>query len=390
MEKYTVKNGKKLRYGFTTGSCAAAAAAAAAQMLLTGSRIAGARINLPSGETADFIIEDAELKEGYARCAVIKDGGDDPDVTHGARICARAAYTAEGITLKGGEGVGVVTAKGLQVPPGEPAINPVPRKMILENTARIMEKCGYDGGLEIEISVPGGEEIARKTYNPRLGIRGGISILGTTGIVDPMSEKALVDTIKAVIDRQYEEDPVHILIAPGNYGRDFCREYLRLDIERAVPVSNYIGEALDYIRYKGFQKILFVGHTGKLIKIAAGVMNTHSSCADCRMEIIGVHSALNGAAPETVRQIMDCITTDDAFDLIKDEPYYEAVKKSILDKVLYHLNYRLKSEAEIETIMFTTDRRHIIQSSGAADVMRYYRIREDDAPERSAIDGKEK
>lgn len=150
-------------------------------------------------------------------------------------------------------------------------------------------------GLDVEISVPGGDEIAKKTYNPRLGIVGGISILGTSGVVDPMSEKALIDTIKVVVDRQHAKDPEHILIAPGNYGRDFCREELGLDIENAVPVSNYIGEALDYIRYKGFKKILFVGHTGKLIKTAAGIMNTHSSYADGRMEIIAVHSALWGA-----------------------------------------------------------------------------------------------
>lgn len=374
MEKFTVKNGKALRFGYTTGSCATAASAAAAEMLLSGRRVERAEITLPSGEKASFDIEEIDMKEGEVTCAVTKDGGDDPDATHGAKIFARVRRAQEGIQLEGGKGVGTVTAKGLQCKAGEAAINPAPRKMIVENARRILQRYGADCGLAIEISVPDGEMIAKKTYNPRLGIVGGISILGTTGIVDPMSEKALVDTIKAVVDKQYAEDPENILIAPGNYGRDFCREHLGLDIERAVTISNYIGEALDYIRYKGFKKILLVGHTGKLIKIAAGVMNTHSSYADCRMEVIGVHSAICGADGQTVAKIMNCITTDDAFDLIKDKSYYEAVKNRILEKVLYHLRFRLKGEAEIEIVMFTTDRTHIIKSSRADQMAALYRI----------------
>lgn len=376
MEKYTVKSGKKLRFGYTTGSCATAASAAAAEILLGGENIRAVTITLPSGETAVFDIEIIEKKRQRVVCAVTKDGGDDPDVTHGARILAAVTKNDNGnkeIVLKGGSGVGTVTAKGLQCAVGEAAINPVPRKMIRENVEAIMDRHRYKEGLEIEISVPGGEDIAKHTYNPRLGIVGGISILGTSGIVDPMSEKALVDTIKIVVDRQHADDPEHILISPGNYGRDFCREDLQLDIEKSVPVSNYIGEALDYIRYKGFKKILFAGHTGKLIKIAAGIMNTHSSYADGRMEVIGVHSAMAGADAETIKKIMNCITTDEAFDLIKEKPYYEAVKASILDKVLCHLNYRLKGDAEIQVIMFTSDRSHIMKSDGADQLIEYYR-----------------
>lgn len=369
MEKFTVKNGKKLKYGFTTGSCAAAAATAAAAMLLSGEKMQEAEITLPSGETVSLPVVDAELKPEQVICAVIKDGGDDPDVTHGARIFAKVSRSqVPGVLLKGGEGVGVVTAKGLQIAEGEAAINPVPRRQIAENLRRIAAGCHYDlqeKGLEVVISVPGGAEIAKKTYNPRLGIVGGISILGTTGIVDPMSEKALIDTIKTVIDKAYAENPKRILIAPGNYGRDFCKEVLGLSIDRAVPVSNYMGEALDYIRYKGFEEVLLVGHTGKLIKLAAGIMNTHSSCADGRMEVIGVHSALCGADTETVKGIMQCITTDQAFDLLKEKPYYEAVKASILEKVMYHLAFRLKQTIRIETVLFTGDRNHVIKSAGA-------------------------
>ena len=369
MEKYTVKNGKALRYGFTTGSCATAAAAAAAQMLLTDTAVIDAVITLPGGEQATFGIGQIDRSKSSVSCCVTKDGGDDPDATHGAEIFAAVTKAKQpGICIRGGVGVGTVTAKGLKIPVGEAAINPVPRRMIKENLQRIAKKNGFDlaqEGLEVVISVPSGVEIAKKTYNPRLGIVGGISILGTTGIVDPMSEKALVDTIKAVIDKQYAENPKRILIAPGNYGRDFCRESLHLEIERAVPVSNYIGEALDYIKYKGFQEVLLVGHTGKLIKIAAGVMNTHSAYADARMEVIGVHSAICGADGETVHRIMQCVTTDQAFDLLKEKPYYGAVKAAILEKILYHLGFRLKEETKIEVILFTGDRNHVMKSAGA-------------------------
>ena len=365
-EKYMIKNGKRLRCGYTTGSCATAAAAAAAEMLLTGKTISQAAIRLPDGETVLFDVEEPEIRGGQASCAIIKDSGDDPDVTHGLAIRARVQKDEEpGIRLTRGPGVGQVTMKGLQIPPGEPAINPVPRKMIRENVEKICADHRYEGGLTIEISAPGGEEIAQKTFNPRLGIVGGISILGTTGVVEPMSEKALVDTIRVEIDKRYEEDPEKILIAPGNYGRAFCLEELGLDIEHSAQISNYVGEALDYIKYKGFREILFVGHTGKLLKVAAGVMNTHSSYADCRMEIIAAHSACLGASPAKVQEIMKCLTTDDAFELIREEPYFEGVKERILAKALDHLNFRLKNEVKIEIVMFTTSREHIIMSDGA-------------------------
>lgn len=372
MEKFAVVGGKALRRGYTTGSCATATATAAAEMLLSGKQITDVTILLPSGDKVAFEIDDIVIAKEFVSCSTIKDGGDDPDATHGAKIFAKVSIADKDITIKGGKGVGTVTAKGLQIPPGEPAINPMPRKMIRENVTRVTEQHKYTKGLEVEISVPEGEEIAKKTFNPRMGILGGISILGTTGVVEPMSEKALVDTFKSVIDQQYVQDPEHILISPGNYGKDFCRDYLNLDIEKSVQISNFVGECLDYIKYKGFKKILFVGHTGKLIKLAAGIMNTHSAYADARMEIIGIYSALSGAGTETLNQIMNCVTTDDAFDLIKDKPYYEEVKERLLDRVMYHLNYRLKEEVEIEVVMYTNDRNHIIKSNGADSLIKYF------------------
>lgn len=365
--EFVVKNGKKLRIGYTTGSCAAAAASAAVYMLIKGVTVPAVEIKLPSGNNVIFQINNIDLKGEVAACSVTKDGGDDPDATHGMEIFARVSKRdSEGILIDGGEGIGRVTEGGLQCSVGEAAINPVPRKMIAENIERIAGKLKYKGGFDVLIYAPEGKERAKKTFNERLGILNGISILGTTGIVDPMSEKALIDTIKTCVDRQKEVDGSNILISPGNYGKKYCKTELGIDITRAVEISNYVGESLDYIKYKGFKNILFVGHTGKLIKTAAGIMNTHSQYADGRMEIIASHSAACGANSQTVQAILGCITTDKAFDLIKDEEFYEEVKKRILERSLFNLRYRLKDDSiNIEVIMFTTDRNHIIKSEGA-------------------------
>lgn len=198
-EEYDVVHGKKLRRGYTTGSTAAAAAAAAVEMLLSGQAVLHAGIRLPGGERAVFDIENIEITEGRVVCSVTKDGGDDPDATTGLAIYAEASWRKspgeQKIMLEAGEGVGRVTKPGLACAVGEPAINPVPRKMILENVERILDRSRCETPVLIRISVPGGQEVAKKTFNPRLGILGGISILGTTGIVEPMSEKALIGSI---------------------------------------------------------------------------------------------------------------------------------------------------------------------------------------------------
>ncbi len=378
-EDYVVKNGERLRCGFTTGSCAAAASSAAAEMALTGLAVPAVSIRLPKGEEAAFTVNNPEISRGYARCSVTKDGGDDPDVTTGLEIFSEVRLTSEEgadksgrVIVDGGSGVGRVTKPGLARKPGEAAINPVPLEMIEKNVRNVLDRHGFKGDAEVIISVPGGEETARKTFNPRLGIEGGISILGTTGIVEPMSEKALIDTVIAEINVHRARDGEKIIITPGNYGSDFIEGYLGLDIRKAVQCSNFIGETLDYLRYAGFGKILLAGHTGKLIKLASGIMNTHSSYADGRMEIIASHAAMSGASSETVRKIMDCITTDQALDLVKSEQFYENIKESVTEKVMEHLKFRLKDECEIEVVMFTSDRGHIMKSSGADRLIREF------------------
>ena len=373
-EKYVVKGGKELKIGYTTGSCASAASTASAMALLTGKRVDSVKITLPANVEVIFNVEDQRINGHDVSSAVRKDGGDDPDATHGMLIYSKVALRDDNeITISGGEGIGVVTSKGLQCPVGAPAINPVPQKMIRENLKRLAESLGYSGGFDVTIYAPEGEERAKKTFNGRMGIVGGISILGTTGIVDPMSEKALMDTVKAMADRQKALDPDKVLISPGNYGKDFCKNSLGLDITRAVEISNFLGESLDYLCYKEFKKVLLVGHTGKLVKIAAGVMNTHSHVADGRMEIIASHAGCLGAKPEVMEEILKCITTDQAFDLIKDEPYYQQVKARILDKVMYHLNYRVKDQMQIEVVMFSTEKTHIIMSPGAMELIEEFK-----------------
>lgn len=369
-----VKNGKELRMGYTTGSCATAASVAGAVMLLTGDRVPSASITLPNQESVLFHIEDIELNSQSVSCVVVKDAGDDPDATDKARIKATVSLSDSGITVLGGKGVGVVTAVGLQCEVGQPAINPVPMKMIKENIGRVLGQYDYKKGIVVEISVLNGEEIAKKTFNPRLGIVGGISILGTTGIVEPMSEKALVDTIKIMIDKQYIINKENILISPGNYGRDYCKNILNINIDNAVKVSNYIGEALDYIAYKGFKRVLFVGHVGKLVKLAGGVMNTHSSVADCRMEIITAHAALCGATTLAIKQIMECITTDNAIEIIEKEGLTQKVWQSVMDKIKYQIDYRVRNSdgISVEVIMFKTDDSMLSCSNNAHDMKKYF------------------
>ncbi len=371
-----VKNGRELRCGYTTGSCATAAAAAAAQMLLSGKRVYTVSIELPGGQYASFDIENAEIQEDWARCSVTKDAGDDPDVTNGLAIFAAVRREAnQEITLTAGVGVGVVTGGGLPCAPGEPAINPVPRRMICQNVRAVCEQHSYRGGLQVEISAPGGEEIAKQTFNPRLGIVGGISILGTTGIVEPMSEQALVETIQICVRKAKTRDSARILLSPGNYGRDYCLRQLGVDLENGIKFSNFLGETLDYIVYEGFTEALLVGHIGKLVKVAGGVMNTHSSVADCRMEILAAHAALAGADRAAVAAIMDCKTTDAAIQILEETELHEKVYASLLAKIQYHIDYRTKGRCRVELILFSTEDKLIARTEGALALAAYFQER---------------
>ncbi|OPX45741.1 cobalt-precorrin-6A synthase [Ruminiclostridium hungatei] len=374
MNSYILKDGRKLKCGYTTGSCAAGAAKACAEMLLSGSPVAEVAVNTPSGSSLSLQVEAVVLQQEWVSCAVTKDAGDDPDITHGIRIFAKVQKTDGGIALEGGKGVGRVTRKGLACAVGEAAINPVPRKMICEALLETAQKYRYEGGFSVLISAENGEEIGRKTFNPRLGITGGISILGTSGIVEPMSEKALIDTIHLEIDSRVEEaaGTQVLLVTPGNYGRDFTIRQLGLDTEKGIKCSNFIGETIDYAVYRNISNILLIGHAGKLCKIAGGIMNTHSRTADCRCEIFAAHAALSGASAELAGNIMEAATTEEIDGLLKEAGLAEKVYGSLMSKLEYHLNLRASGKSRVEAIMFT-GREACCQTPGAARLVQMLR-----------------
>ncbi len=376
MDNYIIKDGKKLKKGFTTGSCATACATACLTALLSQEKVEKTEILLPSGEKVTFTIERITFDENdknSAECTIIKDAGDDPDVTHGAEICGKVMLTKEkGILIDGGIGVGRVTCEGLKQKIGEAAINPVPKQMIANNIKLTAEKFGYTGGVNVIIFVPNGEEIAKNTFNERLGIIGGISILGTTGIVEPMSNKAIIDTTKLTIDKIASVQRDFILLVFGNYGEDFCKNKLHFSLNNSVQISNFVGEALDYVKYKGFKKILLVGHTGKIVKLAGGIMDTHSKIADCRMEIISAHTALNGGSPDTIKKIMSSLTTDKAFEIIENENYFCNVLTSIEKKITFSVNYRLKNEVEFAFYAFGAKENFTFYSDNYKEIEKYF------------------
>ena len=342
MEKYVTVDGKSLRMGYTTGSCAAAASKAAAMMLLTGKPVENIKLLTPKGIELDLTVEDITISKDRVSCAIRKDSGDDPDVTHGALIYSEVSLTDNDgeVEIDGGKGVGRVTKPGLDQPVGNAAINSTPRRMIRENLQEVMELTGYEGGLSVVISIPLGEELARKTFNPRLGIEGGISVIGTTGIVEPMSEQALIDTIKVELRQKRELGCEYVLLTPGNYGSDFIRDGMGLDPETAVQTSNFIGDSLDYCVELGFKGALLIGHIGKLVKIAGNMMNTHSKYGDCRMEILGSAAAICGVSRESAEYILGCAACDEAVRVLKEEGIDEATLKIVSDRIGHNLANR--------------------------------------------------
>ncbi|MDD5830069.1 MAG: cobalt-precorrin-5B (C(1))-methyltransferase CbiD [Lachnospira sp.] len=355
LEKYVSKGSKKLRCGFTTGTCAAAASAGAARMLLSGKVIENITVITPSGNSVTVGLTDIKKENDYVSCAVQKDSGDDPDVTDKILVYSTVSYKKSGITVDGGEGVGRVTKKGLKQQIGEAAINPVPRKMIEEQLKTAASDYSYDGGLKAVISVPMGIQIAKKTFNPRLGIEGGISILGTTGIVEPMSEQALIDTISVELDVRKAQNEEFIIVTPGNYGQDFLRDNLGIAVDKCVKCSNFIGDTIDMCIEKGFKSMLLVGHIGKLSKLGCTIYNTHSRYADGRMEAFALCAALCGAERQVLENILGCITTDAALEILKKEGIFDETIKMLEKRIDRSLKLRAKGSIEIGMITFSEE-----------------------------------
>ena len=354
MEEYQFSQGKNLRCGYTTGSCATAAAKAAATMLLTGERVDSVRIDTPKGITLNLEPLQVELAENYVSCAIRKDSGDDPDDTNGILVFAKVERAVEpGVHIEGGVGVGRVTKPGLACAVGGPAINPTPRRMITSEVGSVMEQTGYTDGLMVTISIPEGVEIAKKTFNPRLGIIGGLSVLGTSGIVEPMSEKALIETMYVEMRAQKARGNKDLLVFFGNYGEDFTRDVMQLDLEGAVTCSNFVGELLDYAVYLGFETLLLIGHSGKLVKLAQGVMNTHSKYADCRTELFALLAMFHGASVEVGKEIYGCLTTDEVTKVLKREQLFEPVMEQVTQKIDFYMQHRVHGKIKTAAFMFS-------------------------------------
>lgn len=408
---------RQLKSGFTTGTCAAAAAMAAAQALAGGRKREYVSLMTPGGREAAFEVlwqPECGEKAGGGQdgfwpgsespekqiCMVRKDSGDDPDVTNGTLIGAAVSFgenvqraeesgeelpgiysdhsQSPSVYLTGGIGVGRVTKKGLKCPVGYPAINPVPRQMIAEAARTALWNLGCERPVYIEIFIPAGRELALKTFNPRLGIEGGISVLGTTGIVNPMSEQALIETIRLDIRVQAAENRTLLAVAPGNYGEAFLREEMGLSMDAFVKCSNFVGETFSMLKEEGVRQALFAGHLGKLIKVAGGVMNTHSKYGDRRMEILADclaetwnseekrsgRSALNRRREEVIGQILSMNTTDQAAEFLSAQGLLASVMKTVTGRIKSVLESRFQIETEV--IVFSGSAGILGMTAGAA------------------------
>ncbi len=365
-----------MRNGFTTGSCAAAASKAAMYMLITGKDKKSISIDTPKGIVYTTDILDIQRTEDSVTCAVKKDSGDDPDITNGMLIYSTVTFAGKensknyNVLIDGGEGVGRVTKPGLDQNVGEAAINSVPRQMIEKEVREVCDLFDIEEDVKVIISVPGGKEIALKTFNPKLGIEDGISIIGTSGIVEPMSTKALLDTIKLELKQRKELGYDYVAVSPGNYGLDFMRDTYGYDLDKSVKCSNYIGNTIDMAVELGFKDILFVGHIGKLIKVAGGIMNTHSKEADCRMEILSAIGIKHSVPYEVLDKILDCVTTEEACRLLKECDKCDEVCSDAAERICSNLERRSGGNLKVECIVFSKEIGELAKSSGAKDYIK--------------------
>lgn len=388
MEYYVTKNQKKLRCGITTGTCAAAAAKAAAELLLFGRYEESVFVHIPKGVNISvpvFLSTDTGEKAEYG---VEKDSGDDPDVTNHAEIFASVERMKEGtvspkeafcskqypnLFLDGGFGVGRVQKDGMEQKKGQAAINAVPREMIFQVVGEACKLAEYQGKLLIRIRVPQGEELAKRTFNPRLGIEGGISILGTSGMIEPMSEKAIVDTIEMQIRQLQIQGERSLLVTPGNYGQGYASSFLHLDLEKSIKCSNYIGDTLDLAVAYRMQNFLLVGNLGKLVKLAAGIMNTHSRVADGRCEILAVHAVLCGGDTRIALEIMECINTEQILQILEEHGLREQVIESLCAKIEKHISYRTGDRMKAGVVLFSEKFGYLGRTAKAEEILEIFR-----------------
>ena len=375
MEALVYKDKKMLRRGYTTGTCAALAAQGAVSFLVSGIWPETAEFMTPAGQMVRVPLMEKKAGNGAASCAVKKDAGDDPDVTDGLLVFAQARFLPENtgnarVIIDGGEGVGRVTKAGLDQPVGAAAINSVPRRMIETAVAEVLEEAGLDRTVEILIFVPGGERTAEKTFNPVLGITGGISILGTSGIVEPMSEEALIETIRAHMQVLRSEGRRFAAAVPGNMGERFLWSYLEREGIGKIPAvvcSNFVGRTLDMAGELGFSGLLLAGHLGKLVKLGCGIMNTHSREGDCRMELLTAFAVKIGVELPVAQQILTCVTTEEAVRILDSCGKRVPVMEAAMERIFYYLNKRAGGKMQVECLMYANEFGELAKSEGVEE-----------------------
>ena len=363
-------------------------------MLLTGKLKQNITIQTPKGILFQTEILETTRSETEVTCAVRKDGGDDPDITSGTLIFSTVRFADREkkipgqnnrqlsgihveamqekravICIDGGEGVGRVTKPGLDQQVGNAAINHVPREMIEKEVREVCALTDEWADILVEISVPEGEELASQTFNPRLGITGGLSILGTSGIVEPMSSRALLETIRVELKQKRALGNSIVAVSPGNYGLDYMKRTYGYDLDKSVKCSNFIGDTIDMAVENGFKAMLLTGHIGKLVKVAGGIMNTHSREGDCRMELIASSALLAGADADTACQILFCVTTEEAVNVLKKAGICEQTMKLIMQKIMFYLNKRAAGKIVVECILYSNEHGGLGESDGAAELI---------------------
>ncbi len=353
LELYIDKDGEKLRCGYTTGSCATAAAKAAAIMVLEQKPITVVEIETPAGIDLNLSVNNIEIKDNFAIASITKDGGDDADSTDGMEIYAKVSLNdGKEINITGGVGIGKITKKGIYGEIGDYAINPVPKEMIEKELKKICSSCGFD----VEIFAPEGVEISKRTFNKNIGIEGGISIIGTTGIVNPMSEDAFIKTIYLEIKSIAKNHGVEniLVLAPGNYGVKFADE--NLGLSHSVKISNFLGKSIKYAYKLGFRKFYLIGHIGKFSKVSLGAFNTHNEVADLRLEAFVYYMALENLDVRYLKEIMNLVSAEEAVEyLISNNLGYiiNKMEKGSEERIKKYLK---DEEIEVQVRMYSMKR----------------------------------
>ncbi|HET6517997.1 MAG TPA: cobalt-precorrin-5B (C(1))-methyltransferase [Nitrosopumilaceae archaeon] len=347
---------QKLRKGFTTGTCATAAAKAAILSIIKQQKIRDVNVTLPKGNFIKIKIEACKFSTNSARCSVIKDGGDDPDVTHGAEIIADVCLNENSgqVEITGGDGVGIVTKPGLGLEINKPAINPVPKQMINSNLNEVAKEILSKNGIKIIISVPKGKELALKTDNPRLGIVGGISILGTSGIVIPYSTASFAASIRQNLDVSLALGNNIVVLTTGGRSEEFSKKLVDLPEHCFVKMGDFSGYTIQQCAKKGIKKAYVVGFIGKISKMAMGIKQTHVKGSKVNMDFLAELAKDSGANENLVSQIKKANTARHVQEIIQENKLDEFFTK-ICSKVYEHMVEYSENKVELEIVLYDFD-----------------------------------